>query len=99
MPRVHHFTCNLCDALCGMRVSIENGQIADIRGNPDDVLSRGHICPKGPAMRELYEDPDRLKTPLRRTKSGWEPISWDEALGEAADRIRTIQRRFGRDAV
>lgn len=99
MRDVRAFTCNLCEALCGLHVTVESGQVIDIRGNPDDVHSRGHVCPKGPALRELYHDPDRLRTPLRRTPSGFVPVSWDEALTEIATRLRAIQREHGRDAV
>jgi anaerobic selenocysteine-containing dehydrogenase len=92
-------TCNLCEAMCGMVVTLEDGTITDIRGDHDDVLSHGHICPKGPAMRDLHEDPDRLRRPMRRTSAGFVPISWDEALAEAADRIAAVQARYGKNAV
>ena len=94
------FTCNLCEAMCGLHLQVEEGRIGEIRGNPNDVFSRGHICPKGPAMREVLEDPDRLRQPMRRTPSGgFVPISWDEALDEAAARLRQVQREYGRNAV
>ena len=99
VPQTHLFGCNLCEAMCGLQVSIEAGRITDIRGDPDDVFSRGHICPKGPALRELYETPERLRTPMRRTATGFEPIGWDEAFAEAAARLREIRARDGNDAV
>jgi anaerobic selenocysteine-containing dehydrogenase len=99
MPEVRHFTCNLCDALCGLNVTVEGNRVLEVRGDPDDPFSRGHICPKGPALKELHEDPDRLRTPMRRTASGWEPVGWEEALAEAAGRLRAIQKRHGRHAV
>jgi anaerobic selenocysteine-containing dehydrogenase len=82
-----------------MRVTVDNNRITDIRADADDVFSRGHICPKGPANRELIDDPDRLRTPVRRTASGWEPIGWDEALDEAAQKLNAIRRAHGKDAV
>src|SRR5262245_7675860 len=82
MPELRQFTCNLCDAMCGLDVTIDGNRVTDIRADPEDVFSRGHICPKGPALRELLEDPDRLRAPVRRTASGWEPIGWDEAFAE-----------------
>jgi anaerobic selenocysteine-containing dehydrogenase len=83
-------TCNVCEAMCGMLVSVDDaGRITGVRGDPDDPFSRGHICPKGPAMREVQEDPDRLRHPVRRTPGGWERVSWDEALGLCARRRRT----------
>src|SRR5882672_7784184 len=97
--RTHYRTCNLCEALCGMVVTTQAGRITDIRGDKEDPFSRGHICPKGPAMRELQEDPDRIKRPLRRTKNGHEEISWEAAFDEVADRIATIQEKHGARAV
>ena len=85
--------------MCGMLLEVEDNQVTSVRGDPDDVFSRGHICPKGPAMREVLEDPDRLRQPMRRTGIQWKPVSWDEALGEAAERLRAVQRAHGNDAV
>src|SRR5262245_30965716 len=99
MAERHFRTCNLCEALCGMIVSVEDGRITDVRGDPDDPFSRGHICPKGPAMREIQDDPDRLRRPVRRTATGWVEIGWDEALDEVVSRISELQQRHGRDAV
>src|SRR5579862_8742853 len=98
MPDVRQFTCNLCEAMCGLNITVEGNRVTDIRANPDDVFSRGHICPKGPALREVLDDPDRLRAPVRRTPTGWEPISWDEAIGAAA-KLRAIRAAHGKDAV
>ena len=99
MPRLHHRTCNLCEAVCGITVELEGTTVLAIRGDPDDPFSRGHICPKAVALADLQEDPDRLRRPLRRTASGWEEIGWDEALDEAAGRIAELQATHGPDAV
>src|SRR5438105_12447403 len=85
--------------MCGMAMTVDGGRIISVRPDPDDVFSRGHICPKGPAMREVLEDPDRLRQPMRRTDSGYQKISWDEALAEAAEKLGAIQREHGRDAL
>jgi anaerobic selenocysteine-containing dehydrogenase len=85
--------------MCGLLVTVDGNRVTDVRGDPEDVFSRGHICPKGPALRELVHHPDRVRTPLRRTASGWEPLAWDAALDEVASRIVDVQRRHGRDAV
>lgn len=92
-------TCNLCEAMCGLVVEVEGNRVTGLRGDPDDPFSRGHICPKAPALVEVHEDPDRLREPLRRTASGWEKVSWEAALGEAAQRIREIQAKHGRNSV
>jgi len=95
----HIRTCNLCEALCGLRIEVDGERIVSIRGDDEDPFSRGHICPKAPALAELHDDPDRLRTPMRRTAHGWEELGWDEALDEAARRIHEVQERHGRDAM
>ncbi|MSP61443.1 MAG: molybdopterin oxidoreductase family protein [Myxococcales bacterium] len=99
MHTTHYRTCNLCEAMCGMVITVEEGRITGIRGDEEDPFSRGHICPKGPAMREVYEDPDRLRHPMRRTRVGWQRISWEEAFTEAAARISEVRAKHGRDAI
>ncbi|HVG62997.1 MAG TPA: molybdopterin oxidoreductase family protein [Hyalangium sp.] len=97
--QTHFRTCNLCEAMCGVRIELQDGRITSIRGDEEDPFSRGHICPKAVALKELHEDPERLRQPLRRTASGWEPVSWEDALGEAARRLHEVQSTRGRDAV
>jgi anaerobic selenocysteine-containing dehydrogenase len=99
MPERHYRTCHICEAMCGLVITTEDRRITDIRADEQDVFSRGHICPKGAALRELHEDPDRKRKPLRRTKNGWQEIGWDEALAEAAERIGALQQRHGRDSI
>jgi anaerobic selenocysteine-containing dehydrogenase len=97
--RLDHRTCSLCEAMCGIVVEHRDGEILSIKPDRDDVLSRGHICPKAVALKDLHEDPDRLRQPLRRTASGWQAVSWDEAFDEIEQRIAEIRRRHGHDAV
>jgi anaerobic selenocysteine-containing dehydrogenase len=91
--------CNLCEAICGLRIEIENNTVKSIAGDPDDPLSRGYLCPKAFALKEIYEDPNRLKTPLKRTAAGWKSIGWEEALDETAERLLDIKKRYGANAV
>lgn len=92
--------CELCEAGCGLAIDFEDGRAVRIRGDEQDVLSKGFACPKGLALLALDGDPDRLRTPVRRTPSGgFEPIGWDEALDLVASRLRDVQARHGRDAV
>jgi anaerobic selenocysteine-containing dehydrogenase len=99
MAQVKFRTCNLCEAMCGLAITVENERITSIRGDENDPFSRGHICPKGPAMAEVYSDPDRLKRPLKRTATGWQEISWEEALDEAALKLGAIRKQHGRDSI
>lgn len=95
--------CNLCEAICGLRVTFTDGEVTGIRGNPDDPLSRGHVCPKGVALADVHADPDRLRRPVRRIGSEpqarWEEIAWEEALDLVADRLAAASTEHGRDAV
>ncbi|MCA9650799.1 MAG: molybdopterin-dependent oxidoreductase [Myxococcales bacterium] len=97
--RSHRRTCSLCEAMCGLVLEVEGERVVSVRGDEDDPRSRGYLCPKGPALAGLHADPDRLRSPLRRTASGWEPVGWEEALDEAAERLHEAQSRHGRDAV
>jgi anaerobic selenocysteine-containing dehydrogenase len=98
-PRAAFRTCPLCEATCGLEITV-NGGVGAIRGDRDDVLSHGFICPKGPALKALHDDPDRLRTPLRRTAAGgFEPLGWDEAFELIDERVGAILARDGRDAV
>ena len=97
--RTHFRTCHLCEAMCGIAIDLEGDRIVAIRGDKDDPFSRGHVCPKAVALQDVHEDPDRLRGPLRRTASGWEEVSWEAALDEAAVRLAAVQRAHGRNAV
>ena len=96
---IHKRTCNICEALCGIIVEHDGDKVLGIRGNPDDVFSRGHICPKAVALQDLHEDPDRLRQPVKRVGDEWVPISWEDAVEEVAARVHDIQSAHGRNAV
>ena len=99
MTTTDYRTCTLCEAMCGLVLETDGGRVVSTRGDAEDPFSRGHICPKGVALGDVHADPDRLRQPMRRTASGWQAIPWDEALDEAAARLRAVQREHGRDAV
>ena len=92
-------TCPLCEAACGILVEVEGQRVRSIRGDDDDPLSRGYLCPKAAALADLHDDPDRVRAPLIRNGSHWHEVSWEEALDRAADGLVRARRRHGRDAV
>lgn len=96
---VHFRACHICEALCGLRIETEGQRVVSIRPDDEDPFSRGHICPKGVAIQDIHEDPDRLRAPVKRTASGWETISWDEAFDTVVERLAEIRERHGADAV
>jgi anaerobic selenocysteine-containing dehydrogenase len=95
----HYRNCNLCEAICGVEITHEDGKILSIVGDKLDPFSRGHICPKAVALKDIYEDTDRLRRPVRKVDGAWQEIGWDEAFDEVSGRLRGIQDRYGRDAV
>ena len=96
---VHYRSCNLCEAICGIEITASGEQRLNIRGDKDDPFSRGYICPKAVALQDFHYDKDRLKHPVRRTGSGWERISWDEAFDEVAQNLKRIHARHGRTSI
>ena len=93
-------TCPFCEATCGLAVTVRGDEVVKVRGDADDVFSHGFLCPKGVALQDLHEDPDRLRTPLLRGADGeLRPASWDEALGAVAERLAPLLEAHGRDAV
>jgi len=97
--QTHYIACNLCEAICGLEIKLEAGQIKSIKGDKRDPISKGHICPKAVALQDIYNDPDRLRTPLQRTGDGWQPISWEMAYDEVARQLKKIQHQHGKNAV
>lgn len=97
--RTAYITCVLCEASCGLEVKLRGERIESIRGHDADPLSRGHICPKGIALQDLHEDPDRLRRPVRRVGDEWVELEWDEAIALVAERLAAVQRDHGRNAV
>ena len=98
----YHRSCSICEASCGIRVLAdrENRTVLRIEGNTDDPISQGHVCPKVTAMKGVFEDPDRIKRPIRKTSDGsWEEISWDEAFDYAAERLGALQTEYGNDTL
>ena len=95
--------CNLCEAICGLELTVEGRDVVSVRGNAADPLSRGHICPKGVAIADVYADPDRLRRPVRRVSgdggTGWVEIGWDEAFDLVADNLARIVNEHGDDAL
>ncbi len=99
MIKTHYRTCNLCEAMCGLEIEYEHNHVISIKGDKEDQFSQGYICPKAVALQDIYEDPDRLRKPLMKTDSGWKEISWGDAFDEVASQLKSIQSKYGNDAV
>ena len=100
MPKIapHYRNCNLCEAICGIEITVEGEQRLTIRGDKDDPFSRGYICPKAVALQDFHFDRDRLRHPVRRTASGWQRIEWDDAFAEVSKNLKRIYAQYGRNS-
>ncbi|MGB3441790.1 MAG: molybdopterin-dependent oxidoreductase [Actinophytocola sp.] len=92
-------TCPLCEATCGLAVTIDDSRVTGVRGDDADVFSRGFICPKGASLGALHHDPDRLRRPLVRRGGELVETTWDEAFAEIERRLPPLMAEHGRDAV
>ncbi len=88
---IHARTCHICEANCGVLMTVRDEQVVSVKGNPDHVLSEGFICPKATAIPDLQNDPDRLRTPMKRNGESWEEISWDQAFTEIAQKLERVK--------
>lgn len=97
---IAHRTCPLCEAVCGLRVTLDDaGRVTDVRGDADDPFSRGFICPKGASLGALDEDPDRLRAPLVREGGEWREVTWPEAFAAVERGLTGVIDRHGREAL
>jgi anaerobic selenocysteine-containing dehydrogenase len=97
--RTVYRACNLCEAICGLEIKLQGDVIASIRGDHADPFSRGHICPKAVALKDIHEDVDRLRTPVVRVGETWQPIEWDAAFDLVADELAKVIKKHGNNAV
>ena len=91
--------CPLCEACCGLSLTVQGSRVIAIRGDEEDVFSHGYLCPKAIALRDLEDDPDRLRQPLVKRDGRFEAVSWDEAYAEIARRLPPLVATHGRDAL
>jgi anaerobic selenocysteine-containing dehydrogenase len=100
MERTAFRTCPFCEATCGLEVTVRGDEVVKVRGDAEDVFSRGFLCPKGVALKDLHDDPDRLRTPMVRDAGGeLRPASWEQAWAVITERLHAVIEAHGRDAV
>ncbi|MER7691153.1 molybdopterin oxidoreductase family protein [Streptomyces sp. NPDC097610] len=91
--------CPLCEATCGLTLTIEGTRVTGARGDRDDVFSKGFICPKGASFGAADGDPDRLRTPLVRTDGELREATWQEAFDAIAAGLGPIVEQHGPHAL
>jgi anaerobic selenocysteine-containing dehydrogenase len=97
--RTAYRTCPLCEATCGLEITIKDGRAVHVRGDRDDVFSRGYLCPKGTALADLHHDPDRLRRPLVKKEGVFREVSWDEAFAAVQAGLMPLIEKHGKNAV
>jgi len=101
--RIAFRTCPLCEAGCGLEITIkataEGESVTRIRGDQADVFSHGFICPKGSTLKQLHDDPDRVRRPLVKRNGVHEEVEWAEAWAVIADRLPAVVAEHGRESV
>jgi anaerobic selenocysteine-containing dehydrogenase len=96
---VHYRTCPLCEAMCGLEIHVEDQEVKLIRGDRDDVWSKGYVCPKGTTLGHLHHDPDRLRQPMVRDRDRWRQVGWEEAFDRCTELLRPVIEQNGIEAV
>lgn len=95
--------CDICFWKCGTVAYLKDGELWKVEGHPNDPLSKGRLCPRGTGGIGAVSDPDRLRSPLIRTRERgeevWKEVTWDEALGYIADKMQKIKTQYGPESV
>lgn len=100
MTQTLFHTCPLCEATCGLTITVDGSQVTKVRGDDADVFSRGYICPKGVSIGELHHDPARLRHPLIKGADGVQRrATWDQAWAEIARLLGPVRAEHGNDAI
>lgn len=94
-----HTFCRLCEVMCGLVVETTDGAITKVRPDTDHPVSQGFACNKGLLTKDIHLDPARLDHPMRRTGDGWKQVSWDDAAGDIATRLRDVIDAHGPESV
>ncbi|MCU0447553.1 MAG: molybdopterin-dependent oxidoreductase [Microscillaceae bacterium] len=99
MTETKYTFCRICEALCGLKVTLENGEITQIRPDDDHVATQGFACAKGLKQQHLYTSPDRLQYPLKRVNGEYQRISWEQALSEIGAKVKKIRQTLSPDSI
>jgi anaerobic selenocysteine-containing dehydrogenase len=100
---VYKSECFICNQGCDAQIHVKDGKVVRVEGDPSSPLTKGTLCCKGLASKEMLYHPDRLLYPLRRLgergEGNWERISWDEALDTITQKFRKIEEQYGKDSI
>ena len=92
-------TCPLCEAGCGLEITVRDTTVVRIRGDMNDVFSKGYICPKGSTLKQLHDDPDRVRQPLVKRNGQHVEVSWAEAWEHVERGLSQVIAQHGRESI
>lgn len=95
----HSTFCRICEALCGLQVTVENNRVTQVHPDKEHVATGGFSCPKGLKQSRMYDSPDRLRYPSKRVGSTWSRISWEQALEEIGAKVKQLHGERGADSI
>ncbi len=100
MARTVASFCRICEAHCGLQISVDDDdRVVRVRPDRAHPVSRGYACIKGAALGELHHDPDRLDFPQKKSSKGWQRISWQQALAEIGAKVKHLRRQHGHRSI
>lgn len=100
MAEVVQSACPLnCWDSCGLSVTVEDGKIAKVEGDPNHPITKGKICGRGRMLADRANSPERLLFPLKKINGEFQQITWDQALEEIAEKLAEVKERYGSTAV
>ncbi len=99
MTETRHTFCRICESLCGLEITLEDGAITDIKPDTQHVATDGFGCAKGLKQHRMFASPDRLKHPLKRVGERFERVSWEEALSGIGEKVKAILGTSSPDAI
>ena len=99
MSETRHTFCRICEVLCGLEATVENGRVVRLEPDSNHLATQGFACPKGLKQHKMYGSPDRVLFPLERRGNAHVRVRWDEALERIGQRVRSIREKYGPDSI
>ncbi len=98
-PHTVHTFCRICESLCGLEVTVQHNKIIEVKPDENHVATEGFSCIKGLKQHEMYDSPDRLKFPMKKTDKGFERVSWEAAMKDIGTKVKKIVHEDGPNSV
>lgn len=91
--------CRICEALCGLEANFEDGEFVGLKPDKEHPVSKGYACIKGVSFANVHDSDNRVNYPLKRTASGFERISWKQAISEISEKTKSLKKKHGKRSI